>query len=199
MSNTRDSRLVCPRHDIPAQLFWRALPRLNERDSLLTTAGLGIVLSKMFERLLAMLIIAGSVGGTALAQSCETASAVPADHQKVGSGSATVDYKGTTPVKGGQSVYVKIKNANVLGVSYVLTIEEDVRPPVTICTYNALLPPQATVVLSGALFAEPPISWKVTVEIGDESDAGVLTYDVYSVPPPAPPPKRKNSASSQTK
>jgi hypothetical protein len=146
----------------------------------------------MFLKVLAILVIAGGVGPTALAQSCEVAKSVPADHRSLGSGSATVHYKGTTSVRGGQSVYVKIKNENVLGVSYILTIENDIQPPVTICTYNAVLPPRATVLLSGALFADPPVSWKVTVEIGDESDAGVLTYDVYSVPPPAPPPKRKN-------
>lgn len=138
----------------------------------------------MLRKVLAILITLSAIGGSALAQNCETANSVPADHRRLGSGSATVDYKGITLVKGGQSVYVKIKNENLLGVSYVLTIEEDVKPPSTNCTYKAVLPPRTTVILSGALFANPPISWKVTVEIGDESDAGVLTYDVYSVPAP---------------
>jgi|HubBroStandDraft_2_1064218.scaffolds.fasta_scaffold582277_1 hypothetical protein len=115
-----------------------------------------------------------------LAQNCQTASSVPGDQPKVGSGSVTSDYDGTTKFKGGQAVYVRITNANVLGVSYELTIAQDTTPVVTVCTYKAVLPPKASAVLWGALFAEPPIGWKVTVAIGSESDAGVLTYEVYS-------------------
>ena len=137
----------------------------------------------MLSRLLAVLILIGGTGSAALAQNCAPATSIPSDHKRLGSGSATVHYNGTTSVKGGQSVYVKIKNENVLGVSYVLTIEEGGEPPAATCTYKAILPPRTTVTLSDALFADPPITWKVTVEIGEESDAGVLTYEVYSVPP----------------
>jgi len=114
------------------------------------------------------------------AQNCQTASSVPSDQPKVGGGTATSDYDGTTKFKGGQAVYVKVTNANVLGVTYELTIAHDTTPGVVVCTYKAVLTPKASSVLWGALFAEPPIRWKVTVAIGSESDAGVLTYEVYS-------------------
>lgn len=74
------------------------------------------------------------------AQNCQTASSVPSDQPKVGGGTATSDYDGTTKFKGGQAVYVKITNANVLGVSYELTIAPDATPVVAVCTYKALLP-----------------------------------------------------------
>jgi hypothetical protein len=121
------------------------------------------------------------------AQNCDSPSSIPTGHKKLGSGSATVHYDGTTRLKGGQSVYVKIKNDNVLGVSYTLTISPDAKPEAPVCTYKALIPPRTTVILSGALFAEPPISWKITVAVGDESDAGVLTYEVYSNPKESTP------------
>ena len=111
---------------------------------------------------------------------CQAASSLPDGQTKIGSGSATVHYDGITTAKGGQAVYVKIKNENVLGVAYELTIVENVSPGVEICTYKALLPPRTSAILSGALFADPPIPWKVTVSVGEQSDAGVLTYEVYS-------------------
>jgi hypothetical protein len=114
------------------------------------------------------------------AQNCQTAASIPASHKKLGGGSATVHYDGTTTVKGGQSVYVKIKNENALGVSYTLTISLNATPEVPNCTYKALLPPRASAILFGSLFADPPIGWKVTVGVGEESDAGVLTYEIYS-------------------
>jgi hypothetical protein len=132
------------------------------------------------------LLLAGYSAST-LAQSCATSSSIPSGHKKLGGGSATVHYDGTARVKGGQAVYVKIKNENVLGVSYILTVEEDGKPPVANCSYKAILLPKTTVILSGALFTEPPIAWKVTVAVGDESDAGVLTFEVYSTPPPESP------------
>lgn len=133
-----------------------------------------------------VLLLAFLLGGLGnqitFAQDCETPSSIPTGHKKLGGGSATVHYDGTARFKGGQSVYVKIKNENVLGVSYTLTIAPDATPEVPTCTYKASLPPRTTAILSGALFGEPPISWKVTVAVGDESDAGVLTYEVYSKP-----------------
>ena len=115
-----------------------------------------------------------------IAQNCQVATSIPADLQKVGSGSATAQTDGVTTVRGGQAVYVSIKNVNVLGVAYNLTIEQDTTPPVPNCAYKALLPPQTSVILWGAIFADPPISWKITVSVGEESDAGVLTYEIYS-------------------
>ena len=115
------------------------------------------------------------------AQSCQTSASIPADKKKLGGSTATAHYDGITTVKGGQGVYVKIKNLNVLGVSYILSIAEDVKPELHICTYKALLPPQSSVILYGALFAETPIGWKISLSIGPESSAGVLSYDVYSM------------------
>ena len=140
---------------------------------------------KVFVILLPLLFAMGNT--LAFAQTCEVASSIPSEHKKLGSGSATVHYDGTARIKGGQAVYVKIKNENVLGVSYTLTIEEDSNPPVANCSYKAILPPKAAMILSGALFADPPIAWKITVAVGDESDAGVLTFEVYSMPPQASP------------
>ena len=129
-----------------------------------------------------------------MGQTCENASSIPAGHKKLGSGSATGHYDGTTIIKGGQSAYVKIKNENVLGVSYSLTIEQDATPSVPNCRYKAILPPRSSAILYGALFADPPIGWKITVSVGDESDAGVITYEVYSKPPPtSSSPKRLQS------
>jgi hypothetical protein len=114
------------------------------------------------------------------AQSCTVEKSIPAKHPKVGSGSATIGSDGITVIKGGQAVYVAIRNNNVLGVAYVLTIERDTKPPSAKCSYNALLPPRGGVILSNSLFAKTPLSWRVSVSVGDESDAGVLTYMVYS-------------------
>lgn len=86
-----------------------------------------------------------------------------------------------TTVKGDQAVYVKVTNQNVLGVSYTVTIAQNTTPTNEICSYSAILLPKTSVILSGALFAEPPIGWKITVSVGDESDAGVLTYVIYSL------------------
>jgi hypothetical protein len=116
----------------------------------------------------------------ATASMCDVAKAIPTGQQQIGSGTATADYDGVTTVKGDQRVYLKLTNQNLLGVSYTVTIAQDTIPSNAICTYSAILLPRATVILSGSLFAEPPIGWKTTVSIGSESDAGVLTYILYS-------------------
>jgi hypothetical protein len=118
--------------------------------------------------------------GPTFAQNCQNASSVPADQVKVAAGTATAHYEGTTTFRGGQAVYVKVKNENVLGVSYELKIVRDLTPEVIECTYKAILLPKATAILWDATFAQPPVSWKVSVAVGEESDAGVLTYQAYS-------------------
>jgi hypothetical protein len=143
-------------------------------------SGIIFIASRAKHLLLLVFVFFGLASTVAFAQTCETAKSIPTGHDKLGGGSATADYDGITKVKGGQSVYVKIKNENVLGVSYTLTIVEDTSPENPICTYKAILPPHGSVILYGALFAEPPIAWKITVAVGPESDAGVLTYEVYS-------------------
>jgi hypothetical protein len=122
--------------------------------------------------LLLSLVLGGILNSAVFAQNCQTATSIPAGHKKLGGGSATAHYDGTTAVK--------LKNDNVLGVSYVLTIEPDATPEVPNCTYKAILLPGKSAILFGSLFAEPPVAWKVIVAIGPESDAGVLTYEVYS-------------------
>jgi hypothetical protein len=129
-----------------------------------------------------VLILCGLSSTITFGQTCQTAATIPAEQKKLGGGTATVHYDGVTKVKGGQGIYVKVKNENILGVSYILTIVEDTIPEGPNCTYKALLPPHRSVILSGSLFAEPPIGWKVTVAVGEESDAGVLTYEIYSNP-----------------
>lgn len=131
---------------------------------------------------LALILFTISIGMAAHAQNCETASSVPSGHKLMGSGSATVHYDGETKIKGGQAVYVKIKNENVLGVSYQLTIAQDTSPTVVVCSYKALIPSQKIVILWTAIFADLPIGWKITVSVGEESDASVITYEVYSNP-----------------
>ena len=49
-------------------------------------------------------------------------------------------------------------------------VAEDTTPLVTNCTYKALLPPRTSAVIWGALFAEPPIEWKITLVAGAESE-----------------------------
>jgi hypothetical protein len=120
--------------------------------------------------------------GPVHAQNCQAEDSVPAGQKRLGGGSATADYDGITKVKGGQSVHVKIKNENLVGVSYSIKVVADGSPEVPICTYKALLPARTSAILSGAQFADPPISWKVVVSVGSESDAGVLTYEVFSNP-----------------
>jgi len=132
--------------------------------------------------LLLLFLVIGEFSSVIVAQNCATSTSIPAGQKKLGTGSATVHYDSTTAIKGGQSVYVKIKNQNVLGVSYTVTIAEDATPAAPNCSYHAVLLPQQNALLSGAVFADPPIGWKVTVAVGDESDAGVLTYEVYSEP-----------------
>ena len=117
------------------------------------------------------------------AANCTVETALPQNQQQIGSGSAIAGRDGVTTAKGDQVVYVKVTNQNVLGVSYTVSIAPDATPPTEICSYSAILLPKTTVILSGALFAQPPIGWKVTVSVGDESDAGVLTYTVHSLKP----------------
>jgi hypothetical protein len=128
--------------------------------------------------LLFLLVVGAAIAS--FAGTCEVASNIPSEMSKVGAGSATAHYDGITSVKGGQAAYVKIKNENALGVSYELTVAQDSKPTNVICTYKALLTPKTSVILWGSLFAEPPVAWKITVGVGPESDAGVLTYEVYS-------------------
>lgn len=61
-------------------------------------------------------------------QNCEVATAISESQIKVAGGSATVHYDGTSKFKGGQAVYVKIKNENVLGVSCVQVCHKIHRP-----------------------------------------------------------------------
>jgi|SRR5579864_3382231 len=138
----------------------------------------------VMERIFYALAFWGCSTALSVAQNCEVATAIPQNQTRVASGSATVHYDGTSKLKGGQAVYVKIKNENVLGVSYLLNVSQDTSPEVSICTYKAVLLPKTSVILWGAVFANPPISWKVTVTVGEESDAGALTYEVYSNPKP---------------
>ena len=135
--------------------------------------------------------------GMSFADSCQVATSIPSDLKSVGSGSATAERDGVTTIRGGQAVYVRIKNANVLGVVYKLTIEQNTSPAVPNCTYKAILPPGTSVILWGSLFAEPPIGWKITVAVGEESDAGVLTYEVFSQPNGGA--RKKSSVSSRKK
>lgn len=127
-------------------------------------------------------LVALSIPGLMQGQSCTVEKAVPPKHPQVGSGSATVGSDGRSSVTGGQAVYVAIKNNNVLGVSYNLRIEHASHPPSASCSYNAVLVPHGTVILSNSLFADTPIKWNVYVSVGDESSAGVLTFTVYSNP-----------------
>jgi hypothetical protein len=115
------------------------------------------------------------------ATNCTVAATLPKNQQQIGSGSAIAGNDGVTTVKGDQAVYVKVTNQNVLGVSYTVTIAQNTIPTNDICSYSAILLPKTSVILSGALFGEPPIGWKITVSVGDESDAGVLTYVIYSL------------------
>jgi hypothetical protein len=142
--------------------------------------GITVVTPCLKQTSLLIFLFLGLASLPAFSQTCETATSIPSGLKKLGAGSSTVDYESNTAVKGGQSVYVKIKNENVLGVSYILTIREDAKPGRTNCSYKAILPPRTSVILYGAVFANPPIAWKVTVAIGSESSAGVLTYEVYS-------------------
>ena len=135
-------------------------------------------------RPLFLLLLFSLVPGAVFASSCTVETSIPASQKQIGTGSATADYDGNTTVVGDQKVYVKVTNRNVLGVSYAVTIAQNTTPLNVICSYNALLPPQTSVILSGALFADPPIGWKITVAVGSESDAGVLTYTVHSAVPP---------------
>lgn len=118
---------------------------------------------------------------TGHATNCTIAASLPTNQQQIGSGSAIAGSDGVTTVKGDQAVYVNVTNQNVLGVSYTVTIAQNTIPTNEICFYSAILLPKTSVILSGALFGEPPIGWKITVSVGDESDAGVLTYVIYSV------------------
>jgi hypothetical protein len=121
------------------------------------------------------------VPGLAAASTCTVETSIPANQHQVGAGSATADYDGNTSVTGDQKVYAKLTNRNLLGVFYTVTIAQNTTSTNVICSYNALLPPQTSAILSGALFADPPIGWKITVSIGSESDSGVLTYTIHSL------------------
>src|SRR5215472_11298865 len=148
------------------------VPAYHDHDLILGSEN-----GELMKRRLTFILFLGTCSTIATyAQNCQTATSIPSDSKSLGGGSATVQYDGTTKIKGGQSVYVQIKNENVLGVSYTLSIEKDDKPPITSCTYKALIPPRASVILWGSLFDDPPITWNITVSIGDESDAGVLTY-----------------------
>jgi len=132
--------------------------------------------------LLLFLLGGTSAGICAHAQNCTAVAAVPADQSDLGGGTATAHYDGTTTFSGGQAAYVSIKNENVLGVAYELTIARNTTPGSEVCKYKAILPPRTHVVLWGSFVGEPPLGWKITVAVGSESDAGVLTYRVYSRP-----------------
>jgi hypothetical protein len=130
--------------------------------------------------LLAITIAAITLSHTTLARAstCTVEQAIPSGQKQIGAGTATAEYDGVTTAKGDQKVYLQLKNANVLGVQYSISLATDTTPVNEICSYQALLPPQTSVILSGALFAEPPIGWKTTVSV--QSDAGVVTYTLYS-------------------
>src|SRR5260370_24524847 len=104
-------------------------------------------------------------------QSCQIETSVPARMRKVGSGSATVHYDGKAEVKGGQKIFVRIRNENLLGASYILTIADNSTPPSAPCNYKAILPPKTTVLLSDSLFAKTPIGWRTNLSIGPETDS----------------------------
>jgi len=116
----------------------------------------------------------------AYSTNCNIETVIPQNQQQIGTGSAIAGRDGVTAARGDQAVYVKETNQNVLGVSYKVTIAQNTTPTNEICSYSAILLPKTSVILSGSLFAQPPIGWKVTVSVGDESDAGVLTYTIHS-------------------
>lgn len=127
----------------------------------------------------AALVLAVSLPLSAEGSSCTAEHILPDNEKQIGVGTASAEYDGVTTVKGDQKIYIKLKNVNVLGVAYSLSIATNSTPENEICTYQALLPPQTSAILSGALFAEPPIGWKVTVSV--QSDAGVISYSLYSL------------------
>lgn len=133
------------------------------------------------EFLVALAITAMFSTGRANAANCSVEQSVPSNQSQIGAGSATAGSDGVTMVTGDQAVYVQIKNVNVLGAAYTVTIARNTTPVDVICTYTAILLPQTSVIVSGAVFASPPVGWKITVSVGDESDAAVLTYTVFSL------------------
>jgi hypothetical protein len=128
-------------------------------------------------------------------ENCQTASSVPAGQGKLASGTVVPDIDGVVSIKGGQSVYVKIKNDTDAEASYeVMLVVENPKPAVTNCMYRATLQPNTSAVILGTLSAESaetPIPWQVSVAM--ESEEGVLRYEVYSVP------KKNSSTKSNVK
>ena len=99
------------------------------------------------------------------------------------SGSWNADTDLTT--QGGQLMHFKVKNVNLLGTT--LTISADSGD-----TVNKLILPQTTADFSFPRFGNEPQGWKF--DISTDSDAFVVTWELYSTWVPGDPPNPPTGA-----
>lgn len=81
--------------------------------------------------------------------------------------------------QGGQAMTFKVKNVNVLGTT--LTIESNIGG-----TKSLIILPQTTMDFEFTCFGAEPLSWKF--DISTNSDAFIITWDLYSTWIPGDPP-----------
>jgi len=108
---------------------------------------------------------------------CEVVSNIPAGNPKMGGALITADRPSQRVViNGGQSVYVRVTNANAVGGILNLSITTG---SLERCSVNEPILPKTSVIYRAAgVFDELPITWAIVGS--SDSDAATLTLDVFS-------------------
>jgi hypothetical protein len=83
--------------------------------------------------------------------------------------------------QGGQGMHYKIKNINVLGTT--ITIDSNLDG-----SKSLIIPPQTALDMNFSCFGSEPMGWKF--EISSNSDAFIVTWELYSTWIPGDPPNR---------
>jgi hypothetical protein len=81
--------------------------------------------------------------------------------------------------QGGQGMHYKIKNINVLGTT--ITIDSNLDG-----SKSLIIPPQTTMDMNFSCFGAEPMGWKF--DISSNSDAFIVTWQLYSTWVPGDPP-----------
>ena len=122
---------------------------------------------------------------SAHAATCETEKTIPADQKQVAAGVATADDDYEQEFRGGQVVYVRVRNDTIhltpmeVGIGSGKTQDGN---PIVVCMASILLPPQTTVIWRGGVFGNPSIPYVVGVSTTESVDVAQMTVTVFSKP-----------------
>ena len=119
---------------------------------------------------------------------CE-ATDIPKTAELMGQANGTASYDAEVVFDAGQTVYIEVRNGNLLGAALKIRISAGSTHPTKhseslSCVSHVALPPGvgSVVRVKAQLFAETPTKYIATVSVGEGTDAAVFGLRAYSGP-----------------